>query len=112
MKTAFAAFAIAALAFAGTASRAEAQSHCGSGPSSYTYVSGYRSCGTPIYTQKYFAGYDHCGRVIWKYRVISPPVQYRPVSRNYHHAPPQYNYGHSRSYVQSYPSHYRGGSCR
>lgn len=100
MKTAFTAFAIAALAIAGTASRADAQSHCGRAPSSYTYISGYRSCGTPIYTQKYFVGYDHCGRAIWKYRVISPPIQYRPV-REYRPAPVYQNYGYPRGYGRS-----------
>ena len=37
---------------------------------SSVYVSGYRSCGTPIYTMRYWVGYDRCGRPIWRYRVL------------------------------------------
>lgn len=97
MKTVFTAFAIAAVALLGSTTQAEARSH--KAPASYTYISGYRSCGTPIYTQKYFIGYDHCGRPLWGYRIVSPP--------RYHRAPePRYDYpvrgGHGPS----------RGSCR
>lgn len=89
MKTTIITLTIAALALIGTATRAEARSY-----SSHTYVSGYRSCGTPIYTERYFIGYDRCGAPVWGYRVVRS--SYRPVVRSRYHAPcpPPVRYGH------------------
>ncbi|MES2919990.1 MAG: hypothetical protein V4819_00485 [Verrucomicrobiota bacterium] len=81
MKTIITTLAIAALALLGAAPRAEAGTH----HSSRVYISGYRSCGTPIYTERYFIGYDRCGNPIWGTRVV--PRYYRPVVRQYHPVP-------------------------
>ncbi len=67
---------------------------------STVYISGYRSCGTPIYAMRYWVGYDRCGRPIWKYRVLSN----REYRRHYgHHARRPYcgdrgAYGHRPSW--------------
>jgi hypothetical protein len=101
MKNAIFAIAVAAVTLLGTAPQAEAHSH---GKSSYIYVSGYRSCSTPIYKQKYFIGYDRCGREMWGYRIVSAP-RHIPAPR------PRYTptRGHGYPYY-GYPS--QGGSCR
>jgi hypothetical protein len=81
MKTIITTIAIAALTLLGAAPQAEARSH----HSSRIYISGYRSCGTPVYTERYFIGYDHCGNPLWGTRVIRR--HYRPVVRPYHPSP-------------------------
>jgi hypothetical protein len=70
MKTIAVTLGTALLALLGTTISAEARySHRGH-PSSHVYVSGHRSCGTPIYTERYFVGYDCRGNPIWGYRQI------------------------------------------
>ena len=67
------AIATAALALFAAAPVTEA-APCGrSLPRSHVYVSGYRSCGTPVYTERYCIGFRHCGAPIWRYRVVSAP---------------------------------------
>ncbi len=39
----------------------------------HVYVSGYRSCGTPVYTERYCVGYRRCGAPIWRNRVVAAP---------------------------------------
>ena len=102
MKTTITTIAIAALALLGAAPQAEARSH----RSSRTYISGYRSCGTPIYTERYFIGYDHCGKPVWATRVVRQ--QYRPVVRErYVERCPQPYYG--REEYTRYEDHRGGG---
>jgi len=72
-------------------------------PSSRTYISGHRSCGTPIYTQRYFVGYDRCGHEVWGTRVVRSP--YRRVVRQ-RHVVQRPNYYQQQSY--RYGSPYRG----
>ena len=69
--------AIAALTLFGVAPSAEAR-HKHS--KSYVYVSGYRSCGTPVYTERYLRGYDRCGYPVWGYRTVP---RYCPPPRAY-----------------------------
>ena len=91
--------AIIALTLLGAAPKSEA----GCDQSSRTYISGYRSCGTPIYTERYFVGYDRCGNPVWGTRVVRS--HYRPVVRPRYVAPrPTY---HHNSY--SYRGHDRRG---
>jgi hypothetical protein len=55
------------------------------GHSNNVYISGYRSCGTPIYTERVLVGYDHYRRPVYQYRT----VQYRTA--------PVYHGGYVRS---------------
>lgn len=88
MKSCIITSAIAALALLGAAPQAEARSHRGHGHSSHVYVSGYRSCGTPIYTERYLIRYNRRGDPIWGYRTVSAPRHYCPPPRpRYYHAP-------------------------
>ena len=83
---------IAALALFGAIPQAEARSH----HASRIYISGYRSCGTPIYMERYFIGYDHCGNEIWGKRVVVR--EYREEYRPRYVAPcppPAYRYSGS-----------------
>lgn len=80
--------AIATLALLGAAPQAEARGH-----STRVYISGYRSCGTPIYSERYFIGYDCHRRPIWGTRVVHrhyvapcPPPRCAP--RPPRHCPP------------------------
>jgi hypothetical protein len=59
---------------------AEARGYHRGAPANHVYISGYRSCGTPIYTERYFIGYGACGRIVWGYRSVrvAPPVRYAP----------------------------------
>lgn len=79
MKTWIITPAIAALTLICATPRAEARSHRGHAPSSYIYISGYRSCGTPVYTERVLIGYDRYGDPIWRYREARAPKHYRPV---------------------------------
>jgi hypothetical protein len=89
--------AIAALGLLGAAPSAEARSyHKHSG--SHVYISGHRSCGTPIYKERYFIGYDRYGHPMWRYRVVAAPVRYYPPPRRHYHPPavcppPYYHHG-------------------
>ncbi len=69
--------------------------------SSRIYISGHRSCGTPIYTERYFIGYDHCGNEIWGKRIIQYERRQRYVAPcpppRHHHA-----YGTSITFHGSY----------
>ena len=94
MKTIATSFAIAALALLGAAPQAEARSHR-SNHSSRVYISGYRSCGTPVYTETYFIGYDRCGNPVRGERRVRE--EYRPVVRERYVEPcPQPYYGRER----------------
>ena len=94
--------AIAAFTLFGATSSAEAGRH--KHYKNHVYVSGYRSCGTPIYKERYIIRYDRCGYPIWGYRIVSAPVRYSPPPRHYYHrpaCPPPYSYygGRPRSGV-------------
>ncbi len=70
----------AALAMLGAAPLAEARSY--GHPASHVYISGHRSCGTPIYKERFFIRYNHCRRPVWGYRVVAGPRHYyRPAVR-------------------------------
>lgn len=84
MKPLITTLAIATLAFLGSASLADARPQRDRVQSSYIYISGYRSCGTPIYTERYLVGYDHCGNPVFEYRRVAAP--------RYRHAPPRPRY--------------------
>ncbi len=83
MKNWITTLAIGALAFAGATTTAEAKKYRSHGSSSHVYISGYRSCGTPVYTERYVVGYDRCGNPVWRTRVVAPPRYYRPEPRYY-----------------------------
>jgi hypothetical protein len=87
MKTLLTPFAIIAFALLGASPKAEARHF-----ESHVYISGHRSCGTPIYTERYFIGYDCWGRPLWGTRVVRH--HYRPVVR--HVAPYPIHYPHPR----------------
>jgi len=102
MKTAILTSVLAALAMVAAAPTADARSHRGH-HSSHVYVSGYRSCGTPIHTERYVMRYrPRCGSPVWGYRVVPAPVRYCPPPRRYYRqsaCPPPYPYRHGRSGV-------------
>jgi hypothetical protein len=77
MKTTLTTLAIAVLTLLGATPEAEARHASGR-----VYISGYRSCGTPIYSERYLIGYDRCGHPVWGKRVIfyDRPA-YRPACR-------------------------------
>ena len=87
MKSWIITIAIAATSLCASAD-AEARSYKGRGYSSHVYVSGYRSCGTPIYQQRYVIRYQHCGTPVWGYRVVAPPRAYCPPPRPRCYVPP------------------------
>jgi hypothetical protein len=70
---------------------------------SHVYVSGYRSCGTPIYTERYFIRHDCWGRPVWGYRVVTPPRRYCPPPPC---VPPPCAYPYRRSGVH-FHGHFR-----
>ncbi len=79
--------AVAFLALFGATTQAEARPHRGYS-SSQVYISGYRSCGTPIYTERYAVRYQRCGTPVWGYRVLARPRYYAPPPvRGYYHRP-------------------------
>lgn len=110
MKAIITVLSVAVLALLGTTTQAEARSHR-KAPASHTYVSGYRSCGTPIYTQKYFVGYDQCGHAIWRYRILPAPHVHRAPSYGNQGYRPSYpvRSGHSGGYSGGYSNGYSGG---
>lgn len=106
MKTILTTIAIAALALLGSAPELQARPY----HSSRVYISGYRSCGTPIYSERYFIGYDRCGEPIWGVRVVRQQPYYRPVVRPRYVAPcpPPYR-GSTRYTYSNYGRSYSGG---
>lgn len=73
MKLLFSTLGLAALTILGLATPADARPH-----RTKVFVSGYRSCGTPIYSERYIVRYRH--RVpVWGVRVCPPPVYCPPV---------------------------------
>jgi hypothetical protein len=81
MKTSIITAIIASLTLLGTSPEGEARPHRGH-HNGNVYVSGYRSCGTPIYQQRYITHYKHCGKPVWKNRYVAPPrahYYHRPV---------------------------------
>lgn len=102
MKTWITTIAIAALTLSVGTSNAEARSHHRSESSRSVYISGYRSCGTPIYTERILVGYDRRGYPVWEYRVVEAPRYYRPEpGPRYYSAPvcppPRPSYGGYRN---------------
>lgn len=80
--------AIAALALLGASPQAEARPHRGH-DTSRVYISGYRSCGTPIYMERYLIRYRRCGTPVWACREVPPPVRYYcPPPRRHDYRPP------------------------
>jgi hypothetical protein len=75
--------AIAALTLIGATPSADARSRH-KHYKSHVYVSGYRSCGTPIHTERYLIGYDRCGYPVWGYRTVQ---RYCPPPRVYYSRP-------------------------
>ena len=82
MKSIIPTFAIAAMTFLGLAPELQARDHH---HDSRVYISGYRSCGTPVYSERYFIGYDHCGEPVWGVRPSRQEC--RPVVRERYIAP-------------------------
>lgn len=104
MKAILTTLAIATLALVGSAPEAQARPYHHSGGG--VFISGHRSCGTPIYSERYLVGYDRCGAPIWEVRFVRQP-SYRHVSRQRYVEPCQpqyrrssyhYNSGHRRSH--------------
>lgn len=96
MKTGIITAAIAALTLLGSAPQGEARPHRGHRHAEQVYISGYRSCGTPIYRQRYISHYKRCGTPVWKSRHLAPP------RRHYYRAPvcpPPYYGAYPRSGV-------------
>lgn len=102
MKNAILTSAIAALALVVAAPEADARSYRGH-HSSHVYVSGYRSCGTPVYTERYVIRYrTRCGTPVWGYRAVRAPVRYAPPPRRYYRpevCPPHHPYPYHRGGV-------------
>lgn len=109
MKAILTTFAIATLALLGSAPEVQARPyHHSSGGG--VFISGYRSCGTPIYSERYFIGYDRCGAPIWGVRVVRQSY-YRPVSRPRYVEPCQPQYRRtSHHYHSGYRRPQSGGS--
>jgi hypothetical protein len=104
MKAILTTFAIATLALLGSAPEVQARPYHHSG--SRVFVSGHRSCGTPIYSERYLIGYDHCGAPIWGVRAVRHSY-HRPVAQPRYVEPCQPRYrgsshhghsGHRRSH--------------
>jgi hypothetical protein len=106
MKTILTTFAIATLALLGAAPEAQARPYHQSG--GRVYISGYRSCGTPVYSERYLAGYDRCGAPVWEVRTVRQPY-YRPEVRPRYVAPcpPPYR-GATRYTYSGYRRPYTG----
>lgn len=98
MKNTIITSAIAALALLTASPQADARPYR-SHHSNQVYVSGYRSCGTPIYTERYVVRYrPNCGTPVWGHRFVHAPVRYVPQPRRYYRPP---------VCVPAYPHHYR-----
>ena len=76
MKTGIITAVIAALTLIGTTTQSEARPHRKHSYSNQVYVSGYRSCGTPIYQQRYVSPYQSCGKSYYRTRYVAPPRHY------------------------------------
>jgi hypothetical protein len=102
MKKTIFTFAIAAFSMLAATPEADARSHRGH-HSNHVYVSGYRSCGTPIYTERYVIRHrPRCGTPVWGYRVVPAPVRYAPPHRRHYRpavCPPHHPYPHRRGGV-------------
>lgn len=72
MKTSIITAIIASITLLGTAPEGGARPHRGHHGGN-VYVSGYRSCGTPIYQERYVSHYKRCGKPYWKTRSYCPP---------------------------------------
>lgn len=94
MKVIVTTLALTLITLIGTTTEAEARSHSGR-----IYISGYRSCGTPIYSERYFIGYDHCGRPVWGARLVRQ--HYRPAIRRPYVAPCPSHRGAAVAYGRS-----------
>lgn len=86
MKTTLLTLSLAAFAWLAAAPAAEAR-HKHRGYSSHVYVSGYRSCGTPIYTERYVIRVKRCGTPVWGYRRVAAPRVYCPPPRPRRYVP-------------------------
>jgi hypothetical protein len=108
MKAILTTFAIAALALLGSTPEVQARPYHHSGGG--VFISGHRSCGTPIYSERYLVGYDRCGAPIWGVRAVRQPY-YRPVERSRYVQPcqPQYR-SHSHQYHSGYRRPHSGNS--
>lgn len=98
MKKLFTTLAVAAAAVVMLPQASEARSHR-SCEQSYTYVSGYMACGTPIYTKRVFCHYDRYGRPVYDY--VRIPSKHHYNRSGYH--------GQSAKYARSY-AEVRGGN--
>ena len=106
MKPLITTIAIVAMTLIGSTPKAEARNHHPHGYATSIYISGYRSCGTPIYTERYLIGYNRCGMPIWGYRIVSGPYGYvAPIL-------PSIRYQAVRVCPPSYPHYKSGGSGR
>jgi hypothetical protein len=114
MKTIALSIGLAALALISSAPTADARPYGRSGQSSHIYISGYRSCGTPIYTERYLVGYDRCGNPVWGYRQVAynPRPAVRPCPPRIQ--TPYYPRGpiHNRPYDNRSGIVIRGTICR
>jgi hypothetical protein len=80
MKTWILTLAIAT-GFLSVSTPADARHYRTSGYSGAVYISGYRSCGTPVYQQRYIVRHQRCGTPVWGYRIVAPPRAYCPPPR-------------------------------
>ena len=74
---------------------------------SYTYRSGYTSCGCPIYTKRIIASYDCYQRPIYRYCGV--PIVHRCHSKHSKHSSYRSSYGHHNNnyhHLSRYRSHY------
>ena len=72
---------------------------------SYVYISGYRSCGTPIYKERYVRHYKRCGTPVWGYRIVPPP-------RHYYYERPRYERRYREYQPACPPPRYYGSGGR
>jgi hypothetical protein len=101
MKTTITAIALAITCMIGSAPQAEARHYHRHGHQGQVYISGYRSCGTPVYTERYVIRYKRCGAPVWGYRRVAAPRAYCPPPPPRYHVvpacpPPVVPYCHPR----------------
>ncbi len=69
---------------------------------SYTYHSGYASCGSPIYTKRIIASYDRYHRPVYRYYRLPIRQSYRTTrytnNNYYNRASSRVNYSRSNRY--------------
>ncbi len=101
MKNSIIPIAVAILALISTTPQAEARH----GRKSSVYISGYKSCGTPIYSRRYVPEYDSCHAPRREYR------EYRPVAREYEYSSCERRYRKVKRYYDDdcYSSRRRSG---